>query len=131
MKKYCTVGCIGCTLCVKACPVDAITMQGALAYIDFAKCTNCGACAKICPTNAIIDIENPPEHLIVVEKDKPRPVKTAAKVDPATTSVRIKEGSDAAASTIDAPARPVKDASKLHTIAQTGRLSEEDETEKK
>ena len=130
VKKYCTVGCIGCTLCVKACPVDAITMQGALAYIDFAKCTNCGACAKICPTNAIIDIENPPEHLIVVEKDKPRPVKTAAKVDPATTSVRIKEGSDAAASTIDAPARPVKDASKLHTIAQTGRLSEEDEKEK-
>ncbi len=129
VKKYCTVGCIGCTLCVKACPVDAITMKGALAYIDYTKCTNCGACANVCPTNAIIDIENPPEHFIIVEGEKPNTEKTTAKIDPKSTSVRIKEGADASASTIDASPRPVKDASKLHTIAQTGRLSEEDKKE--
>ncbi len=53
VRKYCSVGCIGCTKCVKGCPVGAISMQGALAYIDYKTCINCGACAEACPTGAI------------------------------------------------------------------------------
>ena len=53
-KQKCDVGCIGCTKCVKTCPVQAIEMTGApLAAIDPEKCTNCGECEKVCPTGAI------------------------------------------------------------------------------
>ncbi|HEX2944470.1 MAG TPA: RnfABCDGE type electron transport complex subunit B [Clostridia bacterium] len=52
-KSNCEVGCIGCTKCVKACGYSAISMEGALARIDYDLCTNCGECTKVCPTMAI------------------------------------------------------------------------------
>lgn len=59
VRKYCEVGCIGCTRCVKACPQQTISMDGALAYIDFRNCINCGECEKVCPTGAIWRV---PDH---------------------------------------------------------------------
>jgi electron transport complex protein RnfB len=52
-RSNCQVGCIGCTKCVKACPEQAIFMEGTLAKIDYSKCVNCGECTKVCPTMAI------------------------------------------------------------------------------
>jgi Na+-translocating ferredoxin:NAD+ oxidoreductase RNF subunit RnfB len=56
-KKRCgnNTACISCTLCVKQCPVMAISMQDDLAVIDYDKCIVCGLCAKVCPTKAIVD----------------------------------------------------------------------------
>ena len=45
--------CVGCTLCVKSCPVQAITMDNDKAVIDLAKCTLCSACVGACKFNAI------------------------------------------------------------------------------
>ncbi|MDO5562571.1 MAG: RnfABCDGE type electron transport complex subunit B [Synergistaceae bacterium] len=53
VRKVCSAGCIGCTLCVKTCPQQAISMQGGLAVIDYAKCVNCGLCAEKCPAKNI------------------------------------------------------------------------------
>lgn len=53
VKEVCTVGCIGCKICEKVCPVDAITVTNYLAKIDQNKCTSCGACVEKCPQHTI------------------------------------------------------------------------------
>lgn len=54
VKAACSVGCIGCMMCVKVCEFDAIKVENNLARIDYAKCTNCGKCAEKCPTKIIL-----------------------------------------------------------------------------
>lgn len=54
VKAKCDNGCIGCTLCIKQCDVDAIHMDNNVAVIDYDKCTNCGKCAEKCPVKIIV-----------------------------------------------------------------------------
>ena len=54
MKK-CEVPCIGCSLCAKNCPVEAITVENFNATIDQSKCTGCGTCIQKCPKKAIVE----------------------------------------------------------------------------
>lgn len=53
VKAVCAAGCIGCSMCVRACEFDAVKVENNLAKIDYEKCTNCGACATKCPVKVI------------------------------------------------------------------------------
>lgn len=52
--------CKGCTICVKNCPFDAITMENKIAVIGQA-CTSCGVCIEKCPFGAIEKVEEEKE----------------------------------------------------------------------
>lgn len=54
MKK-CESACIGCSLCVKNCEAEAVTVTDFLATIDQTKCTGCGTCEQKCPKKAIVE----------------------------------------------------------------------------
>jgi electron transport complex protein RnfB len=46
--------CIGCTLCIKACPTDAIVGSNKLMHtVIEAYCTGCELCLPVCPVDCI------------------------------------------------------------------------------
>ena len=45
--------CIGCTMCRRVCPHQAITMVEKLPVFDENKCTGCGLCTSRCPRTCI------------------------------------------------------------------------------
>jgi len=46
--------CSRCTVCLSACPVEAISRHEDQIVIDLDKCTICGICASVCPSGAIV-----------------------------------------------------------------------------
>lgn len=45
--------CKGCKKCIAPCPVNAISMQGEHAVVDYTKCINCFKCVDCCPYRVI------------------------------------------------------------------------------
>ncbi|MGN1160149.1 MAG: RnfABCDGE type electron transport complex subunit B [Lachnospiraceae bacterium] len=52
--KTCQTGCIGCGICKRNCPADAIVLEENHAWIDQEKCTGCGICKEKCPKKVIL-----------------------------------------------------------------------------
>lgn len=50
--------CIGCTLCIQACPVDAIVGAANVMHtVIAAECSGCELCAPVCPVDCITMVE--------------------------------------------------------------------------
>ncbi len=56
VKKYCSVGCTACTLCVKATPSGAIEMDNNLPKLDYSKDENFITAAFKCPSKCFVDL---------------------------------------------------------------------------
>jgi electron transport complex protein RnfB len=52
-RGYCSMCCIACRKCERACPTGAIVMDGGLAVLDPAKCIACYSCVDVCPQDCI------------------------------------------------------------------------------
>jgi electron transport complex protein RnfB len=61
--------CIGCTLCIKACPVDAIIGSNKMIHnVISSQCTGCDLCLAVCPVDCIEMI--PDENQSWNQKDR-------------------------------------------------------------
>lgn len=80
-KKNCSVACIGCKLCEKACNYDAITIENFLSYIDYTKCVLCRKCVAVCPTDSIHEINFPVRKVVKKDTEKKPVLKEKAVVD--------------------------------------------------
>ncbi|MCP4137944.1 MAG: RnfABCDGE type electron transport complex subunit B [bacterium] len=87
MKKGCSVGCIGCRLCVKACTKvhednpdveSSVTVESFLACVDHETCTNCFKCAEVCPVPVINPISKAKKKK---KKPEDREKKTAEQIE--------------------------------------------------
>ncbi len=52
---FITDKCIGCTACLRICPVEAIAGERSIQHRIDGTCIDCGACARVCPVSAIED----------------------------------------------------------------------------
>ncbi len=64
--------CIGCTLCIQACPVDAILGAAKQMHTVIAEeCTGCDLCIEPCPVDCIYMV---PESVTAATWKRPKPV---------------------------------------------------------
>jgi len=70
VKNVCSVGCIGCGICVKVTGSDAIEMHNNLPSIDYNESPNLLLAHYKCPTNSYIDLAVKRPHMSINTKCK-------------------------------------------------------------
>lgn len=62
--------CIGCTICIQKCPVDAIAGAAKVMHTVIAdECTGCELCVAPCPVDCILLVAMPLTHLAIADKN--------------------------------------------------------------
>ena len=56
--------CIGCTDCLKKCPVESIRIKDSKASINERECIDCGSCMRVCKQKAMIAKTTPSKNLL-------------------------------------------------------------------
>jgi len=65
--------CIGCTLCIQACPVDAfVGSSKVMTQVIAEECTGCDLCLPVCPVDCIDMVESKPIEEIVQSDNSQR-----------------------------------------------------------
>ncbi len=85
--------CIGCTLCIQACPVDAIVGAAKLMHtVIESECTGCELCLPPCPVDCIVmePIKKTPENW---KWNQPKSIETSYPVVPTIIQTPIKKSS--------------------------------------
>ncbi len=59
--------CVTCQICIKKCPIQAISLIGGKIMRDQEKCIGCGVCTRFCPKQAIEMVRK--EKLLFTPKD--------------------------------------------------------------
>jgi len=71
--------CIGCTLCIQACPVDAILGAGKQMHtVIESECTGCELCIEPCPVDCI-DMVRPPQTITTWRWPRPESKRSAGR----------------------------------------------------
>lgn len=52
-----TEECIGCEVCVDACPQDVLAVKDVVEVVNEANCIGCGDCMEECPMGCITEIQ--------------------------------------------------------------------------
>lgn len=107
--------CIGCTLCIKACPVDAIVgaphlMHGVLA----AECTGCELCLPPCPVDCI----RMQETGVMLSREARRSAAAKARLRYEARSRRLQRLRAERASQLAARTQSAADRKKRETVAR-------------
>jgi len=67
--------CVGCSVCMRVCPVDAIIGERKARHrIVSDICIDCGACGRICPYTSVKDPEGQECERIRIRSRWPKPV---------------------------------------------------------
>ncbi len=87
--KACSYGCLGLGSCVRACPFDAIHVNGeGLAIVDREKCRSCKKCVAACP-RALISMVPKSQDILVACKNQDRGNKAKQVCPIACTACKI------------------------------------------
>ncbi len=70
VRLVCDAGCLGCGICAKNCPKEAIKIENNVARIDGSKCIGCGVCVEKCPKKCIELIRENAKIQAAVEVNK-------------------------------------------------------------